>query len=85
VLDLIERTVPVERVWLDVTEHGAPHATEGDNAEVIAAAGTLVDLMRGAGVPFQTAVSKVALMDPFDKIADLSKRLSQRKARETHA
>src|SRR6516165_3313592 len=65
-LDLIERTVPVERVWLDVTERGAPAAPEEDNTELIAAAGTLVDMLRAAGVSFQTAVEKVAAMDPFD-------------------
>ena len=84
-LDLIERTVPVERVWLDVTERGAPVAPEEDTAELIAAAGTLVDLLRAAGVPLQTAVGKVAVMDPFDKVADLSSKLSQRKTREVHA
>ena len=31
VLDLIERTVPVERVWLDVTERGAPAVSNNDN------------------------------------------------------
>lgn len=80
--DLIERTVPVERVWLDVTERGTPDAPDQDNAEVIAAAGKLVDLLGAAGVPYQAAVGKVVAMDPFDKIADLSRKLSQRKARE---
>src|SRR5262249_30999504 len=31
VLDLIERTVPVERVWLDVAERGAPAGHADDN------------------------------------------------------
>src|SRR5262249_52549737 len=84
-LDLIERTVPVERVWLDVTEHGAPTVPEEDNAELIAAAGMLVDLLRAAGEPLQTAVEKVTVMDPFDKVADLPKKLSQRETREAHA
>src|SRR5262249_47842453 len=59
VLDLIERTVPVERVWLDVTERGAPAVPDQENAELIAAAGTLVDLLRAVGVSFETAVGKV--------------------------
>jgi hypothetical protein len=36
-------------------------------------------------VSFETAVGKVAVMDPFDKVADLSKKLFQRKTREVHA
>jgi hypothetical protein len=67
------------------TERGAPAAPGEDNAELIDAAGTLVDLLRAAGVPFQTAVGKVAVMDPFDKVVDLSKKLSTRKPREVHA
>lgn len=75
-IDLIERTVPVERVWLDVTERGAPDRETSDDAEAIAAASTLVSVLAQAGVPFQTAVAKVAAMDPFDRVADLPKKLA---------
>jgi Histidine kinase-, DNA gyrase B-, and HSP90-like ATPase len=80
-LDLIERTVPVERVWLDVTERGTPAVQLDDNAETIAAAATLVDLLAQAGVPFETAVANVAMMDPFDKVPDLPKKLAGAKKR----
>jgi hypothetical protein len=75
-LDLIERTVPVERVWLDVTEHGAPVGQPEEDAELVRAAARLVDAFAKAGVPFETAVANVAGMDPFDKVANLPKKLS---------
>jgi hypothetical protein len=77
VLDLIERTVPVERVWLDVTERGTPIEPDDENTELLAAAATLVELLRNAGVPFEAAVAKVAVMDPFDKVPDLPKKLTK--------
>jgi Histidine kinase-, DNA gyrase B-, and HSP90-like ATPase len=80
-LDLIERMVPVERVWLDVTERGTPAVQRADDAETIGAAATLVDLLAKAGVPFETAVASVVMMDPFDKIADLPKKLTGAKTR----
>jgi hypothetical protein len=82
-LDLIERTVPVERVWLDVTERGTPAAPPGNDAEAIQAAETMLRVLSQAGVPFETAVAKVAAMDPFDRITDLPKRLAGRKARRS--
>jgi hypothetical protein len=80
-IDLLERTVPVERVWLDVTERGAPDLEPPDDAETIAAAATLVDVLVKAGVPFQTAVANVASMDPFDRVVDLPKKLAGRSKR----
>jgi hypothetical protein len=78
-LDLIERTVPVERVWLDVTERGAPDSTPGDDAETIAAAATLVNILTQADIPYETALEKVATMDPFDKVVDLPRKLAFKK------
>jgi hypothetical protein len=75
-LDLLERTVPIERVWLDVTERGAPDLEPREDAEVIAAAKSLVDVLAKAGVPFATAVANVAAMDPFDRITDLPQKLA---------
>ena len=80
-LDLLERTVPVERVWLDVTERGAPDLEPSEDAETIAAAATLVDVLAQAGVPFQQAVASVASMDPFDRVADLPRKLAGKKTR----
>jgi Histidine kinase-, DNA gyrase B-, and HSP90-like ATPase len=80
-LDLLERTVPVERVWLDVTERGAPDLGPNEDAETIAAAATLVDVLAQAGVPFLQAVANVASMDPFDRVADLPRKLAGKKMR----
>jgi hypothetical protein len=80
-LDLIERTVPVERVWLDVTEHGAPMGPPEQDAELVRAATRLIDAFAKAGVPFETAVANIARMDPFDKIVNLPEKLSGGKAR----
>jgi hypothetical protein len=85
VLDLIERTVPVERVWLDVTERGATAAPNQDITESVSAAGTLIDLLRAAGLSFEVAVEKVAKMEPFDRVADLSKKVAARKMRGVRA
>lgn len=78
-LDLIERTVPVERVWLDVTEHGTSAASTPD-AEAVHAAETMVWVLAQAGLPFEVAVAKVAAMDPFDRIPDLPKKLADRES-----
>ncbi len=81
VIDLIERTVPVERVWLDVTERGTPAGQAKDDTELTNAAATVVALMKQAGIPFDDAVAKVATMDPFDRVQDLLGKLTGRKLR----
>src|SRR5262249_40623935 len=43
-LDLIEQTVPVDRVWLDVTEHGVPTA-DVDAGEAVDAAASICRLL----------------------------------------
>jgi hypothetical protein len=76
-LDLAERTVPIDRVWLDVTEHGVP--TENtDSNELIEAALSMARMMEKAGVRFQTAAERLQSMDPFDKIERLAERLLER-------
>ena len=48
--DLIERTVPIDRVWLDVTENGPPAGIVAqDEAELLKAAREMVQLMEAAG------------------------------------
>jgi Histidine kinase-, DNA gyrase B-, and HSP90-like ATPase len=76
VIDLIERTVPIERVWLDVTERGTPARQTEDDPELTKAAATLVALMKQAGVPLDAAIAKVAAMDPFDQVQGLQGKLS---------
>jgi len=73
-LDLIEQTVPVDRVWLDVTEHGVPITDVGLN-ESIESALSICRLMTRTGIPFAQAVASVATMDPFDKVEGLRDRL----------
>ena len=73
-LDLIERTVPVDRVWLDVTEYGVP-CSDGDIDEIIESALSISRLMCKAGIPFEEAAGNVAMMDPFDKVNGLRDRL----------
>jgi hypothetical protein len=74
VVDLIERTVPVDRVWLDVTEHGVPTA-DVDADETVEAAASMCRLMAKTGIPLTEAAASVATMDPFDKVEGLRDRL----------
>lgn len=76
-LDLIERTVPVDRVWLDVTERGVP-SIDGNDI-LIGAARSIIKSMEAAGVSPEVAIAKVALMDPFNKIERLSDTLERAK------
>jgi hypothetical protein len=76
-LDLIERTVPVDRVWLDVTEHGVP-PSDIDSDELTQAARSMARLMEKAGMPYREAVAKLATMDPFDQVKNLSGLLARK-------
>jgi hypothetical protein len=84
-LDLIERTVPVERVWLDMTEHGNTMLADQNRTELVVAAAALVDSMNYAGIPFEAAVARVARMDPFDKVTNLEAELLGAKSRKIRA
>jgi hypothetical protein len=75
-LDLIERTVPVDRVWLDVTEHGVPPPTDVDVDEVVRAALSLARVMAKTGMSMEEAIAKVAGMDPFDQVKDIRRQLA---------
>jgi hypothetical protein len=77
-LGLIERTVPVDRVWLDVTEQGVPEE-ETDTQELFKAALSMTRLMENAGIMFGCAAAKVAVMDPFNKIEKLAAKLVEAK------
>lgn len=76
-LDLVERTVPVDRVWLDVTEHGVP-SENTDIDELVEAALSMARMMEKAGVRFQTAAERLQSMDPFDKIDRLADLLLEK-------
>lgn len=74
-LDLIERTVPVDRVWLDVTEHGVPAEEETDTKELFIAALSMTRMMEKAGINSREAAARVSMMDPFNKIENLADKL----------
>jgi Histidine kinase-, DNA gyrase B-, and HSP90-like ATPase len=74
-LDLIQRAVPVDRVWLDVTEHGVLAKDDGDTDEIVKSALSISRLMCRAGIPFADAAASVASMDPFDQVEGLRDRL----------
>ena len=75
--DLIERTVPVDRVWLDVTEHGVP-SCDTDADELMRTALSMAMLMERAGIPYNEAIEKLTAMDPFDQIKNLADLLAKR-------
>jgi hypothetical protein len=83
-LDLIERTVPVDRVWLDVTEQGVPAQEETDTKELFNAAMSMALLMEKAGMSLREAATKISVMDPFNRIENLADELLQKskKARQ---
>ena len=83
-IDLIEKTVPVERVWLDVTEQNAsPSAVnKEDDGSLLEAAKSLVRAMESAGIPFDEALIKVGAMDPFDRVENLAARIAMRKEKK---
>ena len=71
--DLIERTVPVDRVWLDVSESGIPPKMENTD-ELFEAALSMTRLLQQAGVPFSRAAERVSLIDPYDQIENFVQR-----------
>jgi hypothetical protein len=74
-IDLIERTVPVDRVWLDVTERGATAEEETDTKELFDAALSMTRLMEKTGMALREAAARVSVMDPFNKVEGLAGKL----------
>ncbi len=79
-LELIERTVPVDRIWLDTVETGPPQALGKDPVGY----GLLIDSARGiartmtaAGLDRAAAIAAVARMEPFDSVPDIAERLGE--------
>ena len=72
-LDLIERTVPIERVWLDCTENGPPGHEETPD-ELLDAASSLIRTLERTGISFEDAAARVARMEPYDQIDDLEEK-----------
>jgi hypothetical protein len=75
--DLIERTVPVDRVWLDVTERGVPD-DEVDSSELVSAALSMARMMERAGLSAGEAAARLAKMDPFDKVEKIEEKLMRK-------
>ena len=79
-LDHVERTVPVDKVWLDVTEQGVPALSSGTE-ELVSAAQALVRLMEKGGLGLEEAVTQVTKMEPFDQLEDLESMLLSKKGK----
>ncbi|WP_158005648.1 ATP-binding protein [Tardiphaga robiniae] len=76
ILDVIERTVPVERVWLDVTEKGVKPVLL-DEAASVRSALELVHVLEKNGFAFSDAITAVQKMDPYEGIQGLREKLLQ--------
>lgn len=78
-LELLERTVPVDRIWIDTVENGPPSAPGSDPtrySELIDTARGIVRTMMAAGLSLDTAVSAVSRMEPFNDIPEIETRLA---------
>jgi hypothetical protein len=77
-LEVIERTVPVDRIWLDTIETG-PRAIAGHDSAtydpLVESARGIVRTMMAAGLAPGVAIAAVAKMEPFDSVPDISTRL----------
>ena len=79
-LELAERTVPVDRIWLDTVENGPPATPGGDPmgySPLIESARGIVRTMVAAGLDRAAAVAAVADMEPFDSVPDIADRLGE--------
>lgn len=79
-LELMERTVPVDRIWLDTVENGPPAAPGSDPAGyslMIESARSICRTMMAAGLSRTAAIAAVARMEPFDSVPDISVRLAE--------
>ncbi len=79
-IELAERTVPVDRIWLDTVENGPPPAPGGDSigySPLIDSARGIVRSMMAAGLDRAAAVAAVARMEPFDSVPDIANRLTE--------
>lgn len=79
-LELMERTVPVDRIWLDTVENGPPAAPGKDPeaySSLIDSARGITRTMMAAGLDRATAIAAVARMEPFDSVPEIAERLAQ--------
>lgn len=79
-VDLVERTVPVDRIWFDAVENGPPPlavASAEEHSALLESARGIVRTMISAGVDKAAAASAVSRMEPFDTIPGIADRLSE--------
>lgn len=76
--DVIERTVPVERVWLDVTERGGVPDEGIDSSDLVNTALSMARMMERAGLTSDEAAARLSTMDPFDKVEDIEGKLMRK-------
>jgi hypothetical protein len=78
-LVLTERTVPIDRIWLDVTEKpsgaGLNHTAPPDD-ELTDAARALANLLIRKGVPREDAIQRVARLDPYNSMQGFADTLA---------
>jgi hypothetical protein len=77
-LVLIERTVPIDRIWLDVSENaGSPAiAPVSPDSELLEAAKSIVVGLVRMGMTRADAIARVAKLDPYDSDPDFEQRLT---------
>lgn len=79
-VDLIERTVPIDRIWFDAVENGPPQlavSSTEEHSTLLESARGIVRTMRSAGLEKSAAVLAVSRMEPFDAIPGIADRLSE--------
>ncbi len=77
-LEIIERTVPVDRIWLDSVENGPPGPSPPDSSNysvLIETARGIVRTMVLAGMDASAAKAAVATMEPFDTVPEIAEKL----------
>jgi hypothetical protein len=80
VLVLAERTVPIDRIWLDVTENpsaaGVAATPVGPDDELTDAACALANILIRKGVTREDAIQRVAGLDPYNAMAGFADKLA---------
>ncbi len=74
-LNLIERALPVERIWLDRSEAETPPAAQHLDAELLRIAVDTVHRRISRGESEEDAIAAVASAEPFDSTSDVAQRI----------
>lgn len=79
-IELLERTVPVDRIWLDAVDGGSPPKVQSDQMDYSALLETAKGIARSmvfAGMSRSDAAAAVARMEPFDSIEGVEQLLQR--------